>query len=181
MDLNRNAYTLEFFKFTPEQVAAERDHLVESLITRAIETTVKKIETPATAALLAEQKDAVKGLMLKACLPKLDALRQLDKQTFDVPEHVLLIKDFELEQQVSAEEEQAKEAELEQLKRRYRENMAMLAELNAEQENYQAIEPLIQQELQMQQRIYEACANSEFKNIHAFASSLAGIEAGEKP
>lgn len=55
--------------------------------------------------------------------------------------------------------------------------MAMLAELNAEQENFQSIEPLIQKELEMHQRIYDACANSEFRNLYTFASNLAGTEA----
>lgn len=58
--------------------------------------------------------------MMATCQPKLDALRELDKKTFDVPPHVLLIKDFELEQQVTEEEEHAKAAELEKLKLRYR-------------------------------------------------------------
>lgn len=58
--------------------------------------------------------------MLAGCQPKLDALRALDKQTFEVPPHVLLIKDFALEHQVSEEEEKAKAAELEKLKLRYR-------------------------------------------------------------
>lgn len=50
----------------------------------------------------------------------MDALRALDKQTFEVPPHVLLIKDFALEHQVSEEEEKTKAAELEKLKLRYR-------------------------------------------------------------
>lgn len=96
------------------------DHLIKALIGRAIESTITKIETPATSALLHKEKDAVIDLMLAGCQPKLDALRALDKQTFEVPPHVLLIKDFALEQQVSKEEEQAKAAELEKLKLRYR-------------------------------------------------------------
>lgn len=96
------------------------DHLIKALIGRAIESTITKIETPATSALLHKKKDAVIDLMLARCQPKLDALRELDKQTFEVPPYVLLIKDFELEQQVSEEEEKTKAAELEKLKLRYR-------------------------------------------------------------
>lgn len=96
------------------------DHLIKSLIGRAVESTITKIETPATSELLNKEKDTVIDLMMATCQPKLDALRELDKKTFDVPPHVLLIKDFELEQQVTEEEEHAKAAELEKLKLRYR-------------------------------------------------------------
>ncbi|KAM8718124.1 hypothetical protein ACLKA7_004776 [Drosophila subpalustris] len=180
MDFDNSATTLEFFNFTPEQLSAERDHLVKSLIKRAIESAMQKIETPATTALLAQKKDAVMCLMQEACAKKLDCLRQLDKKTFEVPSHVLLIKDFDLEQQLTSAEEQAKFEQLEELKLRYRENMAMLAELVAEQEKFTAIEPLIEQELQVHQLLYEACANSDHKNIHKFAHQLVADMQNEK-
>jgi len=92
--------------------------LVKSLIKRAVESTIKKIETPATSALLEQQKDAVMCLMLEACEKKLDSLREMDKKTFEVPSHVLLIKDFDLEHQLSNGEEEMKAAQLEELKLR---------------------------------------------------------------
>lgn len=49
----------------------------------------------------------------------------------------------------------------------------MLAELKAEQEQFQKIETFIQKELEMHQRIYDACSKSELKNLHLFASNLA--------
>lgn len=51
----------------------------------------------------------------------------------------------------------------------------MLAELKAEQEQYQKIETLIQKELEMHQRIYDACSKSELRNLHLFASNLADV------
>lgn len=96
------------------------DHLIKSLIGRAVESTIAKIETPATSGLLTKEKAAVIDLMMATCQPKLDALREQDKKTFEVPPHVLLIKDFELEQQVTEKEEHAKAAELEKLKLLYR-------------------------------------------------------------
>jgi len=56
--------------------------------------------------------------MLEACEKKLDSLREMDKKTFEVPSHVLLIKDFDLEQQLSSAEEEMKAAQLEELKLR---------------------------------------------------------------
>ncbi|EDW65006.1 uncharacterized protein Mis12 [Drosophila virilis] len=173
MDFNQSAYNLEFFNFTPEQISAERDNLVQTLIGRAVETTIQKIETPATSALLNQKKDAVINLMFEACQARLDGLRELDKRNFEVPPHVLQIKDFELEQQFSSEEEEAKTAKVEELKLRYRQNMAMLAELEAEQEKYTAILPLVQRELEMHQQIYAACANCDIKKMHTLATLMA--------
>ncbi|KAH8266509.1 hypothetical protein KR044_009294, partial [Drosophila immigrans] len=157
MDFNHSTYTMEFFNFTPEQISAERDHLVKSLIKRAVDSTVKKIETPATAEMLAQQKDAVVCLMQAACERKLGQLREMDKEIFNVPPHVLLIKDFDLEQQLTSEEEEAKAAKLEELKECYRQNMAALAELQAEEEKHTALIPLIEKEQEMHERLYEAC------------------------
>ncbi|KAH8393860.1 hypothetical protein KR215_003824 [Drosophila sulfurigaster] len=174
MDLNHSTYTMEFFNFTPEQISAERDHLVKSLIKRAVDLTVKKIESPATSEVLAQQKDTVMRLMQEGCQSKLDQLGEMDKQIFNVPPHVLLIKDFELEKQFSSEEEEARAARLEELKERYRENMATLAELHAEEEKYAALQPHIERELEMHQRLYDACDYPGFKNIYEFANHLFG-------
>lgn len=69
---------------------------------------------------MTKEKTAVIDLMMANCQPKLDELREQDKRTFNVPPHVLLIKDFEMEQQVTEEEEHSKAAELEKLKLLYR-------------------------------------------------------------
>ncbi|TDG49891.1 hypothetical protein AWZ03_003667 [Drosophila navojoa] len=173
MDFNQSTYNLEFFNFTPEQIAAERDSLVLALIGRAVKTTIQKIETPATTALLDQSKDAVISLMMQACQSKLDSLREMDKVYFEVPPHVLQIKDFELEQRFTSEEEEAKAAQVKELKLRYRQNLAMLAELKAEEDKYKDIEPLVQQELEMHKQIYAACANSDIKKIYEFAMRVA--------
>lgn len=64
--------------------------------------------------------------MMDACQPKLDRLRELDKVNFEVPPHVLQIKDFELEQRFTSEEEEAKAAQVKELKQRYRQVVAKL-------------------------------------------------------
>lgn len=63
--------------------------------------------------------------MMQACQPKLDSLRQMDKVYFEVPPHVLQIKDFELEQQFTSEEEEAKAAKVKELKLRFRQVVAI--------------------------------------------------------
>jgi len=50
--------------------------------------------------------------------------------------------------------------------------MAMLAELEAEQQKFTAIEPFIREELQMHESIYEACT-TDFNDIYKFAQQLA--------
>ncbi|XP_034474808.1 uncharacterized protein LOC117782011 [Drosophila innubila] len=172
MDFEDSAYTLEFFNFTPEQITNERDNLVKMLIKKSVETTMRKIETPATSALLAQQKDAVMCRIQTDCEKKLDCLRELDRKTFQVPTHVLAMKDFELEQQLTSDDEETKAQQFEELKLRYRQNMAMLAELKAEQTKFTSIAPSIDRELQMHHLIREACANSDHKNVYKFALNL---------
>ncbi|EDW03433.1 uncharacterized protein LOC6561423 [Drosophila grimshawi] len=173
MDFEQSAYNLEFFNFTPEQISLERENLVQALVGKAVESTIKKIETPATSVLLNEQKDKVISLMQKSVQAKLDHMHELDKTNFQVPSHVLNIKDFELEQNFTSAEEEAKAAEMEELKLRYRQNLAMLAELEAEQARFTAIEPLIEQEQEMHQKIYDACAKSEIKKLYKLAANMA--------
>ncbi|ALC38163.1 Mis12 [Drosophila busckii] len=172
MDLNQLAYSLDLFNFTSEQISAEREMLVQTLIGRAVDSTIKKIETPATSALLMQQRDEVMRLMLKCCKPKLHALRKLDKRTFTVPPHVLQIKDFDVEKKISSAQEQDKSTELQQLKERFSQNMAMLEELEAEQKKFTSLEQHIQHELQMHKQIHKICGNTELQNVYKFATDL---------
>ncbi|EDW77678.1 uncharacterized protein Dwil_GK24429 [Drosophila willistoni] len=176
MDFDEHAYALEFFNFTPEQIAAERQHCVNSIVGKAIDATIKRIETPATALKLKEQKARVMRSIQERCVPKLDHLRVMDKQTFHVPPHVLQIQDFDLEHQFDVKDEQKKLAKLELLKTRFRENVAMLAQLKVEDDNYSAMEDIIRMETKMQQQIYAKLESLNCPKLIKFAQKVVDNE-----
>ncbi|XP_030384167.1 uncharacterized protein LOC115631534 [Scaptodrosophila lebanonensis] len=171
-NLEHMTYNLQYFNFTAEQVSAEREQLVHSLLSNALDTAIKKVQTPATAELLAKQKYFVLGKIKGACDKKLAKLRELDSATFNVPPYVLQIQDFDLEHKLTAADEQKKITHLEELKSRYRENMAMLAELQAEQEKYDSIEKHIQHEMKIHQQICDASASFEYNKLTKIVGKL---------
>lgn len=94
---------------------------MQFIITKALEKTIKTIETPATSALLEAEKVAVVQQVQESCKRGLQALVDLDKKVFHVPPHILLSNDMFLEHQYTSDDEEQKVTHLEELKTRFRE------------------------------------------------------------
>ncbi|XP_020800866.1 uncharacterized protein LOC110178173 [Drosophila serrata] len=173
MDFLQRAQDLRLFNFTAEQIGVEHKHLVRFIITKALGMAIKKIETPATSALLEAQKKEVVDQVLESCQRGLKALVDLDKKVFRVPPNVLLAQDLHLESKFSSENEEQKTAQLEEMKARFRENMAMLAQLDAEETKFAAMEDVIQKEIQMQEITKEVCSSFNVSKLSQFCNQIA--------
>ncbi|KAH8246664.1 hypothetical protein KR038_002800 [Drosophila bunnanda] len=199
MDFLQRAQDQRLFNFTAEQIAVERKselapallfgevaalnfccffflqdkHLVRFIITKALGMAIKKIETPATSALLEAQKKAVVEQVQESCQRGLKALLDLDKKVFHVPPNVLLAQDLHLENNFTSEDEEQKTAQLEEMKTRFRENMAMLAQLDAEETKFAAMEDVIKKEIQMQEIAKEVCSSFNVSKLSQFCNRIA--------
>ncbi|SPP79730.1 uncharacterized protein LOC117582287 [Drosophila guanche] len=175
MRFHDSIYDLKFFNYTAEQISAERERLVQNMVGKAIENAIQKIETPATSILLGAQKDEVVRLVEESALKNMKSLRELDKKYFRVPPHVLLVPDFHLEHQYTALDEEKKNAQLKQLKVLFRENLITLAKLEAEAKHYESVVKIVQQETNMQKKVYEDCASINAYKLAKFATRVATI------
>ncbi|XP_022232966.2 uncharacterized protein LOC111081265 [Drosophila obscura] len=176
MHFYESAYDLKFFNYTADQISSEREHLVQSIIGKAIENAIKKIETPATSALLSSQKDAVMCRVQAVSKKSMKSLRELDKKYFHIPPHVLQAQDFHLEHQYTALDEEKKNAQLEQLKMRFRENLITLAKLEAEGKHYASVAHIVEQEADMHKQVYEECPSVNVYKLTKFATRVATID-----
>ncbi|XP_033159933.1 uncharacterized protein LOC117140890 [Drosophila mauritiana] len=172
MDFNSLTYDQKFFNFTAAQLSAEREHIVQDIIKKGIDQIIDKIKTPATAELLEAEKETVERRFQASASKGLKALRQLDTKVFHVPPHVLHPEHMFFENQYTSEEEEQKTARLEELKAKYRENMAMLAHLKIEEEKYAAIEDLIQKEIEMQDRVQRSCSSLNITKLKQFCNQV---------
>ncbi|KAH8282001.1 hypothetical protein KR054_004799 [Drosophila jambulina] len=173
MDFHQRAQDQRLFNFTAEQIAVERKHLVRFIIMKALGKAIKKIETPATSALLEAQKQTVVEQVQESCQRGLKALLDLDKKMFHVPPNVLLAQDLHLETKVTSEDEEQKTAQLEEMKTKFRENMAMLAQLDSEETKFAAMEDAIQNEIQMQEIVNELCSSFNASKLSQFCNRIA--------
>ncbi|XP_043649499.1 uncharacterized protein LOC122617637 [Drosophila teissieri] len=172
MDFNSSTYDQKFFNFTAAQLSAEREHIVQDIIKKGIGQIIDKIKTPATAELLEAQKETVERRFQAAACKGLKALRELDSRVFHVPPHVLHPEHMFFENQYTSEEEEQKTAKLEELKAKYRENMAMLAHLKIEEEKYAAMEDLIQKEIEMQDRVQRSCSSLNISKLKQYCTQV---------
>ncbi|KAH8237880.1 hypothetical protein KR032_005416 [Drosophila birchii] len=198
MDFHQKAQDQRLFNFTAEQMAVERKTkiaqnfafhrscivtifsflfpdktLVRFIITKTLGMAIKKIETPATSALLEAQRKAVVEQILVSCQQGLKALLELDKKVFHVPPNVLLVQDLQLETTFTSEDEEQKTIQLEEMKRKFRENMAMLAQLDAEETKFAAVEDVLQKEIQMQEIVKELCSSFNVSKLSQFCNRIA--------
>ncbi|XP_017080365.2 uncharacterized protein LOC108114113 [Drosophila eugracilis] len=174
MDFDSSTYDQKYFNFTSTQLSAEREHIVQGIIKKGIGQIIDKIKTPATSDLLEAQKETVENRFNASASKGLKALRELDSKVFHVPSHVLHPEHVFFENQFTSEEEEQKTAKLEELKSRYRENMAMLAHLKIEEEKYTAMEDLIQKEVEMHARVQRSCASLNVSKLKQYCAKVPG-------
>ncbi|XP_016933651.2 uncharacterized protein Mis12 [Drosophila suzukii] len=172
MDFNSSTYDQKYFNFTAAQLSAEREHIVQDIIKKGAGRIIDKIKTPATADLLEAQKETVERRFLASASKGLKALRELDSKVFHVPPHVLLPEHMFFENQFTSEEEEQRTAKLEELKAKYRENMAMLAHLKIEEEKYAAIDDLCQKEIEMQNRVQKNCSSLNVSKLKQYCTQV---------
>ncbi|EDV50546.1 uncharacterized protein LOC6544801 [Drosophila erecta] len=172
MDFNSSTYDQKFFNFTAAQLTAEREHIVQDIIRKGIGQIIDKIKTPATADLLEAQRENVERRFQAAAGKGLKALRELDRKVFHVPSHVLHPEHMFFANQFTSEEEEQKVAKLEELKAKYRENMAMLAHLKIEEEKYVAMEDIIQKEIEMQDRVQRSCSALNVNKLKQYCNQV---------
>ncbi|KAH8333580.1 hypothetical protein KR059_000990 [Drosophila kikkawai] len=173
MDFLQRAQDQRLFNFTSEQMAAEHKYLAQFIITKALGKVIKQIETPATSVLLDDRKMAVVEQVQETCQQGLQALLDLDKKVFHVPPNVLLAQDLHLENTFTSEDEEQKTAQLEEMKIIFRENMAMLAQLKAEESKFAEMEDVLQKEIQMQEMAHEVCNSFNAGKISEFCNRIA--------
>ncbi|XP_052846003.1 uncharacterized protein LOC128258440 [Drosophila gunungcola] len=170
MDFNSSTYDQKYFNFTATQLSAEREHIVQDIIKKGIGQIIDRIKTPATADLLEAQKETVERRFQSSASKGLKAIRELDRKVFHVPSHVLHPEHMFFENQFTSEEEEQKSAKLEELKAKYRENMAMLAHLKIEADKYAAMEDLIKKEMEMQARVHRNCSSLNVSKLKQYCS-----------
>ncbi|XP_053675020.1 uncharacterized protein LOC128725311 [Anopheles nili] len=151
IDPEKEEYELQHFNFSSEEIVAQNTHMVQSLLQKSLSAFTEqliqkqKIPTDPAERLRAScNKTAI--AMYNECLPAINELNALYRETFSIPDNVLLPTDLlqtrgyteELVGTLTQEVQSAKEAVMQ--------GAVFLASLDAEAELHQALEPCYDRE-----------------------------------
>ncbi|XP_052860996.1 uncharacterized protein LOC128268039 [Anopheles cruzii] len=152
-DRTKEEYELQHFNFTAEEIVAQNEQLIKSALHKTMcaftEQLVEKrrIPEPEADELRSKIVETCNEIQ-KDCQPAIDALSALYRETFSIPEWLLLPTDL-------LHKNETTEQELEELQRKVNEakeavdrGAVFLASLEAELEVHRALEPCLQTERQ---------------------------------
>ncbi|XP_035790829.1 uncharacterized protein LOC118466072 [Anopheles albimanus] len=153
MEPNRTKeeYELQHFNFTAEEIVAQNAQLIQSILHKTLNAfTEQLIEKRQLSAVQGDELRAQIGptsrSMYEDCRPAIDALNSLYRETFGIPDDLLLPTDLMHAQQHTDEFVQELRREVDEAKAAVSRGAIFLASLEAEAELHRALEPCYEAE-----------------------------------
>ncbi|XP_055610063.1 protein MIS12 homolog [Uranotaenia lowii] len=151
MDPEKVEYELQHFQMCTEDIIAEHSVLMKEFIKRSLidftEEFIAKHRIPADRAIeLRAQCHPTASKMFDDCSEKLEDLSQLYRQTFTIPDNILLPQDLQQRKGYKVEEVKALETKVAELDKQFRQDGVFLARLEDELKMYELLGPCIEEE-----------------------------------
>ncbi|XP_058057248.1 uncharacterized protein LOC131208486 [Anopheles bellator] len=160
-DRTKEEYELQHFNFTAEEIVAQNEQLIRSALHKTMcaftEQLVEKrsISNEAADELRSKIVETCNEIH-KDCQPAIDALSALYRETFSIPEWLLLPTDLLHKNEPTDQEFEELQRKVSEAKKAVDRGAVFLASLEAELEVHRALEPSLQAERQVIDAVEES-------------------------
>ncbi|XP_052894248.1 uncharacterized protein LOC128301695 [Anopheles moucheti] len=162
----KEEYELQHFNFSSEELVAQNIQMVQSLLNKSLTVFTEQLiqkqgipEDPATRLRASCNKTAI--AMYNDCVPAMNELNALYRQTFSIPDNVLLPTDLLQVRGYTEEQMNNLEQEVQRAKDLVMQGAVFLASLDAEMELHQELEPCYEAE----EKIFESLEHHQEQEI----------------